>query len=79
MISERKRVGAVRECHGDLHARNIVRWRQRWTPFDCIEFDAALRWIDVMSDLGFLFMDIAAHRRSDLAFTCLSRYLEAQR
>jgi aminoglycoside phosphotransferase family enzyme/predicted kinase len=76
VISGRKRAGGVRECHGDLHARNIVRWRQRWTPFDCIEFDAALRWIDVMSDLGFLFMDIAAHRRTDLAFACLSRYLE---
>jgi uncharacterized protein len=76
MMRARRDAGGVRECHGDLHARNIVRWRGRWTPYDCIEFDPALRWIDVMSDLGFLFMDIAAHARADLAFTCLSRYLE---
>jgi aminoglycoside phosphotransferase family enzyme/predicted kinase len=76
VIRRRKDMGAIRECHGDLHARNIVRWRQRWTPYDCVEFDPALRWIDVMSDLGFLFMDVAAYRRADLAFACLSRYLE---
>lgn len=76
LIERRKHAGAVRECHGDLHARNIVRWRQQWLPFDCIEFDPTLRWIDVMSDTAFLFMDIAAHRRQDLAFACLSRYLE---
>ena len=76
LISERKRQGAVRECHGDLHARNIVRWRERWMPFDCIEFNADLRWIDVMSDVAFLFMDLAAHQRHDLAYAFLSRYLE---
>jgi hypothetical protein len=76
LISERKRTGAVRECHGDLHARNIVRWRDRWMPFDCIEFNPELRWIDVMSEVAFLYMDLAAHRRRDLAYAFLSAYLE---
>jgi predicted kinase len=76
LINRRKRDGAVRECHGDLHARNIVRWRERWVPFDCIEFNADLRWIDTMSDVAFLFMDLAAHHRQDLAHAFLSRYLE---
>ena len=76
LIALRKRDGAVRECHGDLHARNIVWWRQQWTPFDCIEFNPDLRWIDVMSDVAFLFMDLGAHRRRDLAHAFLSRYLE---
>jgi hypothetical protein len=76
LISERKHAGKVRECHGDLHARNIVRWRGQWMPFDCIEFNPDLRWIDTMSDIAFLFMDLAAHRRRDLAHACLSRYLE---
>jgi predicted kinase len=66
----------VRECHGDLHARNIVRWRQQWLPFDCLEFDADLRWIDVVSDVAFLFMDLASRGREDLAYEFLSRYLE---
>jgi predicted kinase len=66
----------VRECHGDLHARNIVRWRQQWLPFDCLEFDPDLRWIDVMSDATFLFMDLMSRHHEDLAHEFLCRYLE---
>jgi aminoglycoside phosphotransferase family enzyme/predicted kinase len=76
LLALRKRGGAVRECHGDLHAHNIVRWRQQWTPFDCVEFNPDLRWIDVFSDVAFLFMDLVAHGRRDLAHGFLSRYLE---
>ena len=76
LIESRLQTGAVRECHGDLHARNIVRWQQQWLPFDCLEFDPELRWIDVMSDAAFLFMDLASRRREDLACEFLSRYLE---
>ena len=76
LIAQRKRGGNVRECHGDLHARNIVRWRRKWLPFDCIEFNPDLRWIDVMSDVAFLFMDLAAHDRQDLAHVFLSGYME---
>jgi uncharacterized protein len=72
----REQAGFIRECHGDLHARNVVRWRGRLTPFDCLEFDPKLRWIDVMNDVAFLVMDLVAHRRSDLAFTFLNAYLE---
>ncbi|MEJ8827285.1 AAA family ATPase [Variovorax humicola] len=72
----RQRTGAVRECHGDLHLANVVRLDGRLLPFDCIEFDPALRWIDVMSDLAFLTMDLKAHGRTDLAFRFLDRYLQ---
>jgi aminoglycoside phosphotransferase family enzyme/predicted kinase len=75
-IRARLRSGMVRECHGDLHARNIVRWRQSWLPFDCIEFDPDLRWIDVISDAAFLYMDLMSRHRADLASAFLSRYLE---
>ena len=68
--------GYIRECHGDLHAHNIVRWRGQLTPFDCLEFDPKLRWIDVMNDVAFLVMDLAAHDRQDLAYEFLSRYVE---
>ena len=76
LIESRRRAGAVRECHGDLHARNIVRWRQQWLPFDCLEFNPELRWIDVIADSAFLFMDLVSHGREDLAYEFLSRYLE---
>jgi hypothetical protein len=75
-IRARLRSGMVRECHGDLHARNIVRWRQQWFPFDCLEFDPDLRWIDVISDVAFLYMDLVSRHRADLACEFLSRYLE---
>jgi aminoglycoside phosphotransferase family enzyme/predicted kinase len=68
--------GCIRECHGDLHAANIVRWQGHLIPFDCIEFDPNLRWIDVMNDLSFLVMDLVSRQRFDLAFALLSRYLE---
>ncbi len=72
----REQAGFIRECHGDLHARNVVRWHGRLTPFDCLEFDPKLRWIDVMNDVAFLVMDLVAHRRQDLAFVFLNTYLE---
>ncbi len=72
----RERSGFVRECHGDLHAGNIVRWGGELVPFDCLEFDPKLRWIDVMNDCAFLVMDLWAHGREDLAWVFLNSYLE---
>ena len=51
-------------------------WRARSTAFDCLEFDPALRWIDVFSDIAFLVMDLLAHGRGDLAFRFLNAYLD---
>ena len=76
VFAERQVHGFVRECHGDLHAANIVRWGGRLTPFDCLEFDPNLRFIDVMSDIAFLYMDLKSYRRQDLASQLLSGYLE---
>jgi aminoglycoside phosphotransferase family enzyme/predicted kinase len=72
----REQCGAIRECHGDLHARNVVRWSGQLVPFDALEFDPKLRWIDVMNDVAFLVMDLMAHKRQDLAFAFLNAYLE---
>jgi aminoglycoside phosphotransferase family enzyme/predicted kinase len=72
----RQQGGAVRECHGDLHMANVVLADGALTPFDCIEFDPALRWIDVMSDVAFLTMDLKAHGRADLAFRFLDAWLQ---
>ncbi|HEX5285963.1 MAG TPA: AAA family ATPase [Polaromonas sp.] len=72
----RRSSGAVRECHGDLHLANAVLIGDEVTAFDCIEFDPALRWIDVMSDVAFLTMDLMANGRNDLAFRFLDTYLQ---
>ncbi len=72
----RRRAGAMRECHGDLHLANAVKLGSDVVGFDCIEFDPALRWTDVMSDVAFLAMDLQAHGRGDLAFRFLDAYLQ---
>ncbi|MBX9810743.1 MAG: AAA family ATPase [Burkholderiales bacterium] len=66
----------VRECHGDLHLGNIALIDGEITPFDCIEFSAELRWIDVASEVAFLVMDLIDRGRPDFAFLFLSDYLE---
>jgi aminoglycoside phosphotransferase family enzyme/predicted kinase len=73
----RRDAGLVRECHGDLHLGNIAFLGGRAVPFDCIEFDPALRWIDVMSETAFLVMDLRAHGLPGAAWRLLNAWLEA--
>lgn len=72
----RQRDGFIRECHGDLHLANLVRLDSGIRAFDCVEFSATLRNIDVISDVAFLVMDLVARQRVDLAYQFLNRYLE---
>jgi hypothetical protein len=44
--------------------------------FDCIEFDDALRWIDVMSEVAFTVMDLQDRGQNTLAARFLNAYLE---
>jgi hypothetical protein len=76
-MAARRAAGRVRECHGDLHLGNLVLLEGRATPFDCIEFDPALRWIDVMSEVAFLAMDLVDHAQDALAHRFLDAYLAA--
>jgi aminoglycoside phosphotransferase family enzyme/predicted kinase len=76
-FAARKRAGRVRECHGDLHLGNIVVAAGRPLPFDCIEFNDELRWIDVMNEVAFVVMDLCDRGRPDLGWRFLNRYLEA--
>ena len=76
LFLQRKGDGFVRECHGDLHLGNMVMLEGEIVPFDCIEFNADFRWIDVMSEIAFLVMDLASRGRPDLAFRFLNAYLE---
>ena len=76
-IARRRDEGRVRECHGDLHCGNVVRWRGELTPFDGIEFDPALRFIDVVNDVAFLTMDLAVRGRADLRRAVLQSWVES--
>ncbi|MCK5394748.1 MAG: AAA family ATPase, partial [Gammaproteobacteria bacterium] len=44
--------------------------------FDCIEFNAKLRWIDVISEVAFLVMDLQDRKQPQLANRFLNSYLE---
>lgn len=75
-LAARQRAGFVRECHGDLHLGNIVLIDGQVQVFDCIEFNPNFRWIDVMSEIAFLAMDLAERGRPDYAYRFLNDYLE---
>jgi aminoglycoside phosphotransferase family enzyme/predicted kinase len=75
-VDGRRAEGFVRACHGDLHLDNVVRWRGRIAMFDCIDFDDALRWIDVANDIAFLVMDLHARAGCRAANRLLNRWLE---
>lgn len=75
-LIQRRKQGFVRECHGDLHLANLVRLDDGIVAFDCVEFSADLRNIDVLSDIAFLVMDLTGRARQDLATVFLNRYLE---
>ena len=74
--ASRRAAGLVRECHGDLHLGNIALVDDEITPFDCIEFNERMRWIDVVSDVAFTVMDLQHRGRRDLAQRFLNAYLE---
>jgi hypothetical protein len=76
VFDQRKRGGAIKEGHGDLHLENLVYFDGHILPFDALEFDPGLRWLDVIDEAAFLTMDLMAHERIDLACAFLNRYLE---
>ena len=76
IFSHRQQNGYVRECHGDLHLRNLAWFEGQPMAFDCIEFNPNLYFIDVINDIAFLMMDLQHQQRQDLAQIFLNRYLE---
>jgi aminoglycoside phosphotransferase family enzyme/predicted kinase len=77
LMAARRASGRVRECHGDLHMRNIVQAGQSLVPFDCLEFEPAFRWIDVADEIAFLHMDVTVAGYRAHAHAFLNGYLSA--
>jgi uncharacterized protein len=72
LLEHRLKAGYFRDCHGDLHSRNIFLLPDP-QPFDCIEFNDDYRQIDVLNEIAFLCMDLDAFGRHDLSelfFNC---------
>lgn len=75
-LETRGKAGFIRECHGDMHLGNITLMDGAITIFDGIEFNDEFRWIDVMSEMAFVTMDLTDRDASSMANRLLNRYLE---
>ena len=75
-LNERAYQGRVREGHGDLRCEHVC-MSDKIDIIDCVEFDAALRYADVASDVAFLAMDLDAHDRPDLSDEFIAGYVKA--
>ena len=74
-IKQRKKDGFVKACHGDLHIDNITLINETPILFDGIEFNENFRWIDTISDLAFLLIDLDYRKQFQLKRSVLSFYL----
>jgi len=74
-LIQRKLQGFIRACHGDLHLDNITLINHQPVLFDGIEFNEYFRWIDVISDLAFLLIDLDFRKHSASSDQILSLYL----
>ena len=76
LFKNRVKEQKIKECHGDLHLKNICLWQGKIQLFDRIEFNESFRFVDTMYDTAFVVMDLSAKQRSDLANVFLNSYLE---
>jgi len=76
LIDARRKAGRVRECHGDMHRGNVAVVDGEVVVFDAIEFNPDLRWIDTISEVAFLVMDLEEGGYARLARRFLNRYLQ---
>lgn len=74
LIKQRIQDGFQRDCHGDLHSKNIFLYNEP-VIFDCIEFNDGFRQIDVLNEIAFFCMDLDAYGMPDLGEAFLSKYL----
>jgi aminoglycoside phosphotransferase family enzyme/predicted kinase len=75
LLDRRRDAGFVRQCHGDLHLRNIVLYDGMPALFDGVEFNDEIACVDVLYDLAFLLMDLWHRQLPAHANAVWNRYL----
>ncbi|MBM4275074.1 MAG: hypothetical protein FJ134_11525 [Deltaproteobacteria bacterium] len=78
LFLKRIKDGRIRDCHGDLHMKNICLADGLYI-FDCIEFNPRFRYGDVAADIDFLAMDLDFHGRQDLGRHFVERFAASSR
>jgi aminoglycoside phosphotransferase family enzyme len=76
LFRRRIKEGRIRDCHGDLHMRNICLANGIYV-FDCIEFNHRFRYGDVAADVAFLAMDLDFHGLTDFSRYFIDRFVTA--
>lgn len=76
LFARRIREGRIRDCHGDLHMRNICLANNIYI-FDCIEFNPRFRYGDIAADIDFLAMDLDFHDFRELSDYFVRRFAVA--
>src|SRR5215218_6598742 len=72
-LDARAAAGLVRDGHGDLRLEHVL-LGDRVEVVDCVEFEPALRCIDVADDLAFLVMELHEAGRPALADALVEGY-----
>ncbi|MBT8124639.1 MAG: AAA family ATPase [Gammaproteobacteria bacterium] len=75
-LQQRRENKFIRECHGDMHLDNMVLIENKVTIFDGIDFNEHLRWIDVISEIAFVIMDLSNRGHPEYASRFLNLYLQ---
>ena len=76
VLINRVRQNKIKECHGDLHLKNICLWNDKIKLFDRIEFNESFRFVDTMYDVAFTVMDLEARGKPEFKNAFLNSYLE---
>lgn len=74
LLERRETKGFVRDCHGDVHTRQVF-LDDTIHLMDRIEIAERFRYSDVGQDVAFMAMDLDFHRRSDLAKLFVQHYI----
>jgi len=74
LFVQRIKNGKIRDCHGDLHMEHVC-LTDPIIIFDCIEFNDRFRYIDTLSDIAFLLMDLEFNGGESLSRELCEAYL----
>ncbi|MFM6924042.1 MAG: hypothetical protein ACKOU7_00945 [Ferruginibacter sp.] len=78
LFAQRITGGFIRDCHGDLHSRNIFLYHKP-IVFDCIEFNDEFRQIDILDELAFFCMDLEEEGFDKLSNAFIHYYFESSK
>jgi aminoglycoside phosphotransferase family enzyme len=78
LFLKRIKDGRIRDCHGDLHMKNICLADGIYI-YDCIEFNPRFRYGDVAADIDFLAMDLDFHGLKELSRHFVEAFAAASR